>query len=93
MRNQIYYLQYSKEGDYMKFSLVKNDKSTYWDEVILAIMVVVSLVIGLCLIILKPTFWIVKESTSTITGVFFLLFGIMFLPGLIYRLLTNEKHK
>ena len=76
----------------MKFSLVKNDKSTYWDEVILAVMVIASFAIGISLIVTKPSFWIITEATSTITGVFFVLFGVMFLPGLIYRLFTNDKN-
>ena len=56
----------------MKFSLLKNDKSTYWDEVILAIMVISSFAIGISLIVIKPSFWIVIEATTTIIGVFFL---------------------
>jgi hypothetical protein len=76
----------------MKFSLVKNDKSTYWDEVILAVMVIASFAIGISLIVTKPSFWIITEATTTITGVFFVLFGVMFLPGLIYRLFTNDKN-
>lgn len=76
----------------MKFSLVKNDKSTYWDEVILAVMVIASFAIGISLIVIKPSFWIITEATTTITGVFFVLFGVMFLPGLIYRLFTNDKN-
>lgn len=76
----------------MKFSLFENDKTTYWDEVILGIMVVASLAIGITLIVLKPSFWIISSATTAVFGVIITLFGVMFLPGLIYRLFTNEKH-
>jgi len=76
----------------MKFSLFENDKTTYWDEVILGIMVVAAFAIGITLIVIKPSFWIVSSATTAGLGVIFTLFGVMFLPGLIYRLFTNEKH-
>ncbi len=74
----------------MKFSLFKNDKSTYWDEVILAVMVVAALAVGITLIVLRPAFWIVTSHASIIVGVIITLFGVMFFPGLIYRLFTND---
>ena len=75
----------------MKFNMIKNDKSTVWDEVILAIMVILALGIGIALVVIKPSFGIVSANTTTITGVFFIFFGAMFLPALVYRLFTNEK--
>ncbi len=76
----------------MKFNPLKNDKSTFWDEVVLAVIVIVSIAIGVLLIVFKPTFWIIPDSITILIGVFFVLFGFMFLPGLIYRLFTNDKH-
>ncbi len=75
----------------MKFSLIKNDKSTYWDEVILAIMIVCSMAIGILLMVYRPSFWIISSTTSVQFGVMITLFGVMFIPGLIYRLKTNDK--
>lgn len=76
----------------MQFSLMKNDKSTYWDEVVLAIMVICSLILGIALIVLRPSIWIISSTVTTTFGVILALFGIMFIPILIYRLKTNEKH-
>ncbi|MCR5596578.1 MAG: hypothetical protein K6G19_00220 [Lachnospiraceae bacterium] len=75
----------------MKFSLIKNDKSTFWDEVILAIMIFCSMAAGIMLIIFKPEFWIISSNASVQFGVIFTLFGLMFIPGLIFRLMTNDK--
>ena len=74
----------------MKFSLIKNDKSTYWDEVILAVIIICSIAVGITLIFERPEFWIISSGTSCTIGVFLTLFGVMFIPGLIYRLMTNE---
>ncbi|MCR4923365.1 MAG: hypothetical protein K5931_05085 [Lachnospiraceae bacterium] len=75
----------------MKFSLIKNDKSTFWDEVIMGIMILVSLIIGALLILYKPSFWIISQGFSTLIGLLFVIYGIMFIPGLIYRLMTNDR--
>ena len=75
----------------MKFSIVKNDKSTYWDEVILFLMIAISIAIGVCLLIFKPSFWIIQQNDATLIGVMFIIFGVMYIPGLIYRLFTNDK--
>ncbi len=75
----------------MSFSLFKNDKTTAWDEVILAIIIVVSIAVGILLVVLKPGFWIIGDNGSCMLGVLFILFGVMFIPGLIYRLMDNDK--
>lgn len=75
----------------MKFSLFKNDKSTFWDEVILAAICLVCLAVGIVIIILKPAFWIIEASMTVTAGVLIALVGVMFIPALIYRLMTNDK--
>ncbi len=75
----------------MKFSIVKNDKSTYWDEVILGLMSFGGLAIGIMLIILKPSFWVIDSSLFVVFGVLIAMLGFMFAPCFIYRLLTNDK--
>lgn len=77
----------------MKFSFIKNDKTTVWDEVILSIIIIVLFTVGITLCVLRPTFWIVEESTIVVLGVLMITMGIMYIPGLIYRLMTNEKSK
>jgi len=75
----------------MSFSLFKNDKTTVWDEVVLAIIIIVSIVVGILLAVLRPVFWIVGANGSCMLGVLCILFGIMFIPGLIYRLIDNDR--
>ena len=75
----------------MKFSLVENDKSTVMDEVILAIIIFICLVAGVLLIVLRPAFWIFEQSVMVVIGIMFVIFGVMFIPSLIYRLITNDR--
>lgn len=77
----------------MKFSLLKNDKSTVKDEVILGLMIVLSLIVGILLIVFRPSFWMIGSNITVVTGVIIVAFGIMFVPSLIYRLRTNDKMK
>lgn len=69
----------------MKFSLFKNDKSTARDELVLALMIILCLAAGIALLALPPVFRVV--------GVILILFAVMFIPGLIYRLMTNDRKK
>lgn len=75
----------------MKFSLVKNDKTTIMDEVILAVIIVVCMAIGIFLMVMKPTVWIVDSNIMVVIGAMAVIFGVMFIPCLIYRLMTNDK--
>lgn len=75
----------------MKFNLVKNDETTVVDEIILAIIIVVCIAAGVLLIVFRPCFWIFEQSAIVIIGILFVLFGVMFIPSLIYRLVTNKR--
>lgn len=75
----------------MKFSMFKNDKSTYWDEVILGIIILVTIGLGLALIIIQPAFWFITGNDMTIIGIMLVLIGVMFLPGFVYRLFHNDR--
>lgn len=75
----------------MSFNLFKNDKSTFVDEIIMAIMIVVTIGIGVLLIKFHPSFWIISESDTIVFGMIVAVFGFMFVPALIYRLFTNDK--
>lgn len=75
----------------MKFSMVENDKSTFWDEVILGLIVVLCIAVGVVLVVTKPSIWIIDSTFTTVVGVLIAAVGVMFIPGLIYRLLTNDK--
>ena len=75
----------------MKFSITKNDKSTFWDEVILGLISFGCLAIGILLIVYRPSVWIIDSNTVVVAGVMIAIFGFMFLPCLIYRLCTNDK--
>ncbi len=75
----------------MKFSLLKNDKSTVKDEIVLALIIVLCLAAGILLIVLRPSFWVIGQNITVLTGVMIAAFGVLFIPSLIYRLLTNDK--
>lgn len=75
----------------MRFSLLKNDKSTFVDEVFLGVIVMISVIIGALLIKLHPTFWIIDENDVIVFGVIIVIFGFMFVPALVYRLCTNDS--
>lgn len=62
----------------MKFSFVKNDKTTYWDEIVLSLITLVALAIGALLIVFRPSFWIITESISVGFGVIALLLVFMY---------------
>lgn len=82
-----------REGTDMKFSFVKNDVTTYWDEVGLILITLIALVIGILLIVFRPSFWIVTESISVGLGVLSLMLVFMYIPCIIYRLLENRIDK
>lgn len=75
----------------MRFSLITNDKSTYWDEVILSIGDLVFLACGIALVVFKPEFFIFTDSFTMLLGIILIITAVMFIPGIIYRLMTNDK--
>ena len=74
----------------MKLSLFRNDKTTFKDELVLALIVSVSLTVGTLLVVTAPSVWIIQSSTTKVFGVLWIMVGVMFFPGLIYRLFTND---
>lgn len=75
----------------MKFSLFKNDKSTTKDEFLLLGFIVLLILAGTVLLITKPAFWVVDQTAVALLGLILVLTGAMFIPGLIYRFLSNDK--
>ncbi len=74
----------------MKFGLFRNDKTTFKDELVLSLIVSISLAVGILLVVTAPSVWMIRSSTTRVFGVLWIMVGIMFLPGLIYRLFTND---
>ena len=77
----------------MKFSLFRNDKTTAKDELLLLGFILACLAVGIALIITQPSFWLFDRIFFAGVGVAFVITGVMFIPGLIYRLMTNDKMK
>ncbi len=75
----------------MKFSFTKNDVTTYKDEVILSLITLAALVIGILLVVYRPSFWIISESMSACFGLLFLWLAFVYIPCIIYRLFENHK--
>lgn len=76
----------------MKVSVFENDKSTAKDEIILGIITVLILIAGIVLVVVRPTFGLPDSVLSISFGVIMILLAVMFIPCLIYRLFTNDKH-
>lgn len=77
----------------MKFSLIRNDKSTALDELILFVFIAICLSSGIALVAVAPSFWIIDSAMTKTAGVLLIIVAVMFIPGLIYRLFTNEIKK
>lgn len=73
----------------MKF-LFHNDKSTVRDELFLLLFIVVCIGAGLLFYIFAPQGWIISNSTIKAFGIVWILAGVMFIPGFIYRLFSND---
>ena len=74
----------------MKDFLFHNDKSTRKDEMLLLLFILICLTVGVLLYAFAPVNWIIPESTIKVFGVIWILTGVMFVPGLIERLIHNE---
>ena len=74
----------------MKFSLLHNDKSTVMDEIFLGMFIIFWIVCGVLLVVYKPSFWIIGSNVTMVFVIICLLVAVMFIPALIYRLMTNE---
>lgn len=77
----------------MKNILFKNDKSTVKDEVFLGIFIVACLGLGGMIYAYAPNNWFVSEMTIRAFGLIFIITGVLFIPGFIYRIFTNDKKK
>ncbi len=75
----------------MKFSLFKNDKSTVKDELVLLGLILICLAAGIALLVTRPSVWIMDQTFFFGLGILLVATGVMFIPGLIYRFLTNDK--
>lgn len=75
----------------MKFSLLQNDKSTAKDELLLALFIIGCILIGILIFVWAPGFWIISKRMVKTLGVLWIMLGVIFIPALIYRLMTNDK--
>ncbi len=74
----------------MKDFLFHNDKGTKKDEVYLFLFILSCLIAGALLYVFAPVNWIIPQSTIKIFGVIWIMAGVMFIPGLIDRLVHNR---
>ena len=74
----------------MKSFLFHNDTSTKKDEQFLFLFILLCLCAGILLYVFAPVNWIIRESTIKVFGVIWILAGVMFIPGLIDRLVHNR---
>ena len=74
----------------MKTFLFHNDKSTFRDELFLLLFIVICIGAGVLFYIFAPDDWIISNSTIKAFGIIWILVGVMFIPGFIYRLFSND---
>lgn len=75
----------------MKLNIFSNDKTTMKDEIILSVFTLICAIVGILLIILKPSFWIISQSIAVNFGVLMLAMGVIFTPCIIWRFLHNTE--
>lgn len=75
----------------MRNFLFHNDKSKVKDELFLMLFIVICIALGILLYIFAPTEWIINNTTIKMFGILLIITGVMFIPGFIYRLFTNDK--
>ena len=74
----------------MKRFLIQNDKSTIKDELYLFLFILLCILIGILLFLFAPYDWVIPDSAIKLFGVLLIITGAMFIPGLIYRLFSND---
>ena len=75
----------------MKGILFHNDKSTFKDELFLLLFILICIGAGVLLYAFAPDNWIISISTIKAFGIVWILAGVMFIPGFIYRLFSNDR--
>lgn len=73
----------------MKNFLFHNDKSTAKDELFLFLFILCCIGAGVLMYIFAPTNWIISDTSIKTFGVLWIIVGVMFIPGFIYRLFSN----
>lgn len=77
----------------MSISIFKNDKTTAKDELVISIFTLISLLVGIALVVIKPSLGMIEPHNFVVLGVLLILFAIMIIPCIIYRLKSNYKSK
>lgn len=75
----------------MKISIFSNDKTTMKDEIILSIVILTSFILGVLLIVFRPSIWIIRSNDSVVFGALLVMFFVIMLPIIMYRFATNNK--
>ena len=74
----------------MKYSLIKNDKSTSKDELLFAILTVAIAAVGVILYVCSDYFAGFSSIIKNL-AVILVILSVMYVPCIIYRLFTNDK--
>lgn len=75
----------------MKF-LFHNNESSIKDEVFLLMFILVCIGVGLLFYIFAPNDWAFSSNTIKAFGIVWILAGVMFIPGFVYRLFSNDAN-
>lgn len=75
----------------MKF-LFHNNENSIKDEVFLLMFILVCIGAGLLFYIFAPNDWAASSNTIKVFGIVWILAGVMFIPGFVYRLFSNDTN-
>ena len=75
----------------MKGILFHNDKSTIKAELLRLLFILACIISEILLFMFAPDGWIVAKSTIRVFGLVWIVADVIFIPGLIVRLLENNK--
>lgn len=74
---------------YVKLSIFSNDKTIAKDDVVLALIALISLLFGVLLVIFTPSLWLITSNDFIVLGVILIMLAIMFAPCIIYKFTTK----
>lgn len=64
----------------MKISIMKNNKTTFWDEVVLGLISFGCMIVGGLLIAFRPSIWIIDSNLFVVMGALIIILGVFLQP-------------
>ena len=75
----------------MKLNIFSNDKATMKDEIFISVFTLICTIVGIILVVIKPSFMFINQSITVGFGILMLAIAIMFIPCIIWRFMHNTE--